>query len=152
MYETDHKRSKRIVVRRVTRRDIDGIVRLWQALADERRYIATERVTVEQKNRWVKSIHDRGVLWVLAEMEGEEDCLDCLLYEQEGDSFVREVWIRHRRNEEKAVLNSWQIRWRNHDGSVCVELQWIRRLELHVVRVGWCVVFRGGGGMLVRAS
>jgi len=62
--------SKRIVVRRVTRRDIKGIVRLWQALADERRYIATERVTVEQKNRWVKSIHDRAVLWVIAEIEG----------------------------------------------------------------------------------
>jgi hypothetical protein len=62
--------GKRIVVRRVTRRDIDGIARLWQALADERRYIATDRVTVEQKNRWVKSIHDRGVLWLLAEMDG----------------------------------------------------------------------------------
>jgi len=60
-----------IVLRRVTRRDIDAIVRLWQGLADERRYIATERVTVEQKNRWVKSIRDRGVLWILAEMEGE---------------------------------------------------------------------------------
>lgn len=63
--------GKRIVVRRVTRGDIDGIVRLWNALADEQRYIATDRVTVEQKNRWVKSLHDREVLWVLAELEGE---------------------------------------------------------------------------------
>jgi len=63
--------GKRIVLRRVTRRDIGSIARLWQALADERRYIASDRVTVEQKNRWVKSIHDRGVLWVLAEIEGE---------------------------------------------------------------------------------
>jgi RimJ/RimL family protein N-acetyltransferase len=63
--------GRRIVVRRVTRRDIGGIVRLWQAVADERRYIATDRVTVEQKNRWIRSLHDRGVLWVLAEMEGE---------------------------------------------------------------------------------
>lgn len=69
MYRT--KGGKRIAVRRVTRRDIDSIVKLWQALADERRYIATDRVTVEQKKRWVKSIHDRGVLWVLAEMQGE---------------------------------------------------------------------------------
>jgi len=65
------KDGKRIAVRRVTRRDIDSIVKLWQAFADERRYIATDRVTVEQKKRWVKSIHDRGVLWVLAEMQGE---------------------------------------------------------------------------------
>ena len=69
MYRTED--GKRIVLRRLTRRDIDRIVRLWQALADERRYIATDKVTVEQKNRWVKSIHDRGVLWVLAEIEGE---------------------------------------------------------------------------------
>jgi len=69
MYRTED--GKRIVLRRVTSRDIDRIVRLWQALADERRYIATDKVTVEQKNRWVKSIHDRGVLWVLAEIEGE---------------------------------------------------------------------------------
>jgi hypothetical protein len=69
MYRT--KDGKRIAVRRVTRRDIDGVARLWQALADERRYIPTERVTVEQKNRWAKSIDDRGVLWALAEIEGE---------------------------------------------------------------------------------
>ena len=49
MYRT--KDGKRIAVRRVTRRDIDRVVRLSQALADERRYIATDRVTVEQKNR-----------------------------------------------------------------------------------------------------
>jgi len=69
MYRT--KDGKRIVLRRVTRGDIDNIVRLWQALADKGRYIATDRVTVEQKNRWIKSLHDRGVLWVLAEIEGQ---------------------------------------------------------------------------------
>jgi hypothetical protein len=68
MYRT--KDGKRIAVRRVTRRDIDGIIRLWQALADERKYITTETVTVEQKNRWAKSVYDQGVLWVLAEIEG----------------------------------------------------------------------------------
>ena len=69
MYRTED--GKRILLRRATRRDIRDIVRLWQALADERKYIGTDRVTVEQKSRWVKSIRDRGVLWVLAELESD---------------------------------------------------------------------------------
>jgi RimJ/RimL family protein N-acetyltransferase len=69
MYRT--KDGKRIAVRRATRRDIDRVVRLWQALADERKYIATETVTVEQKNRWTKSVDDHRVLSALAEIEGE---------------------------------------------------------------------------------
>jgi ribosomal protein S18 acetylase RimI-like enzyme len=69
MYRT--KDGKRIAVRRATRRDIGGVVRLWQALADERKYVATETVTVEQKNRWAKSVDDHGVLGALAEIEGE---------------------------------------------------------------------------------
>jgi hypothetical protein len=65
------KDGRKIVVRRATREDVEPAARLWQALADERRYIAAERVSNEQKDRWTKSIDDRAALWATAEVDDE---------------------------------------------------------------------------------
>jgi RimJ/RimL family protein N-acetyltransferase len=69
VYETDD--GRRIIVRKILRPDVKAGAKLWQALADERIYIATERVSREQKARWVKPIDDPKVLWVMAEIGGE---------------------------------------------------------------------------------
>jgi len=65
------KGGRRIVVRRATRKDVGAAVKLWQALADERKYIATEQVSQEQRQRWIRNVRDAEVLWALAEIEGE---------------------------------------------------------------------------------
>lgn len=64
------KDGKRITVRKATRRDVAPAAELWQSLADERRYIATERVSREQRARWAKWVDDGGILWAMAEMDG----------------------------------------------------------------------------------
>jgi putative acetyltransferase len=69
VYKTDD--GRRIVVRKILRPDVKAGAKLWQALADERIYIATEHVSREQKSQWVKSIDDPEVLWVMAEIDGE---------------------------------------------------------------------------------
>jgi RimJ/RimL family protein N-acetyltransferase len=65
------KDGRTITVRRAVRKDIRPAAELWQGLADERRYIATERVTREQRSRWAKSIDDPSALWAMAEVNGE---------------------------------------------------------------------------------
>jgi len=63
--------GRTISVRRVARKDVDSVVRLWQAIADERKFVVTEHVSPERRKRWVRSITDGGVLWELAEVDGE---------------------------------------------------------------------------------
>lgn len=65
------KDGRRITIGRATCRDLDSYIKLWQALADERKYIATEHVSSEQKQRWRRSISDLRVLWAVAKIDGE---------------------------------------------------------------------------------
>jgi len=115
MYRT--KDGKRIAVRRVTRRDIDWVVRLWQALADERRYIFTERVTLEQMDRWTKSVGDRGVLWALAEIEGERAGSVSLARHRDSEKtkHIRDLAMgvarEHRGMGVGTALMDYAIRW-----------------------------------------
>jgi RimJ/RimL family protein N-acetyltransferase len=69
VYKT--KDGRVIVIRRASRKDVDSAVKLWQALADERRFIATERVSKEQRERWVRNLRDPDVLWEIAEIGGD---------------------------------------------------------------------------------
>jgi len=65
------KDGRWIIVRRAKREDVDSALELWQVLADERKYIATEHVSREQKRRWKESIRDPKVLLAIAEIDGE---------------------------------------------------------------------------------
>ncbi len=69
MYTSKH--GRRIEVRRAARRDIAPILKLWQAIADERKYIFTERIGPDQRARWSKSVGDQGILMVVAEVDDE---------------------------------------------------------------------------------
>jgi len=69
VYRTED--GRRIVVSRIVRSDVKDAIQHWQALADELTYIATEHVSAEQRKRWVKSVDDREVLWIKAEISGE---------------------------------------------------------------------------------
>ncbi len=69
MYKTND--GRRIEVRRSARRDIAPILKLWQAIADERKYIFTERVSPDQRARWSKSVDDQGILMAVAEVDGD---------------------------------------------------------------------------------
>ena len=65
------KRDGRAVsVRKVRRGDSNSVFRLWEDIADERKFVVTEHVSPERKQRWISSINDSGVLWVLAEVDG----------------------------------------------------------------------------------
>ena len=63
--------ERTVTVRKVRRRDADSVIRLWQGIADERKFVVTERVSPERRKRWIRSIDDSGLLWILAEA-GEE--------------------------------------------------------------------------------
>jgi RimJ/RimL family protein N-acetyltransferase len=65
------KDDERLTIRRATRKDVGRVAKLIQELADERKYIATERVSREQKARWAKSVDDSQSLWAVAEVDGE---------------------------------------------------------------------------------
>jgi len=65
------KDGRRIAIRRATRRDVGPVAKLWQALADERGYVAMERVSREQRARWAKGIDDPLRLWAVAEIDRE---------------------------------------------------------------------------------
>lgn len=69
MYKT--KDGRRILVRRAVPKDVDAAVKLWQALADEREYIATEHVSQEQRKRWIANVKNPEVLWEVARIEGK---------------------------------------------------------------------------------
>lgn len=62
--------GRKITVRRATRSDINPFATLLQALADEGKYIAAERVNQEQKDRLAKSVDDPRVLLAVAEVGG----------------------------------------------------------------------------------
>jgi len=65
------KDGRRISVGMANPGELDSYVRFWQALADERKYIATEQVSPEQKRGWRRGISSRRVLWAVAKMDGE---------------------------------------------------------------------------------
>ncbi|MDE1852489.1 MAG: GNAT family N-acetyltransferase [Thaumarchaeota archaeon] len=64
------KDGRKIVIRRVARKDLGSMANHWQSLADERRYIATEHVSPEQKAVWERSLSDPNMLWVRADIGG----------------------------------------------------------------------------------
>jgi len=59
-----------VVVRRATSRDVDQIAANTQLVADEERYIWTERVSEDSKEYTRKLVKDKGCLLVVAEVGG----------------------------------------------------------------------------------
>ena len=116
MYRT--KDGRRIIIRRATRRDVGSAVKLWQALADEREYIATEHVSLEQRWRWTRSIHDPHVLWAVARV-GDKLAGTLTLSPYYGDlkktRHVRNLGMgvakEFRNNKVGTALMDYALRW-----------------------------------------
>ena len=69
MYRT--KDGRRIYLGKASPGELGSFVKFWQALADERKYIATEHVTPEQKRGWRRGISSPRALWAVAKIDGE---------------------------------------------------------------------------------
>jgi GNAT superfamily N-acetyltransferase len=65
------KDGRIISIRRAVPRDFDSYLKVWQRVADEKKYIPIEQISRQQQAWWRRSVGESSLLLAAADVRGE---------------------------------------------------------------------------------